>query len=152
MVEETRRSTGREVVLEAIKGSIKKWHDILHNDGEDKLNANCPLCKEFREGGCVGCPVFEKTKEVACGKTPWTQWREHQESCHHYYANYKIHCDTCRELAQAELDFLKDLYIEELESTRAKKEEAPVRCPFCGYMPKPGEILQMGIIGLAIKP
>jgi len=126
-----------EITLKALKGSVEKWHNILHHDGEDNLRGNCPLCMEFSDIKCRGCPVAEKVGKVGCDGTPYEGWSilQNDLDC---IAPYKIQGSATREAAQAEYDFLKDLYIEALEATPAKKE---VDCPNCGYEPQPGEIL-----------
>jgi len=126
-----------EITLKALKGSVEKWYNILHREDEDNLAENCPLCVEFRKGGCKGCPVSKKAGENFCHRTPWEEWINHQHSEHgesDIDNCYKIYCDTCRKLAQAEYDFLRDLYIEALESTPAKLDPTLV-CSFCGYKP-----------------
>jgi len=132
MVEETRRTYSRETTEKALRGSIEKWHNILHSDGEDKNDANCPLCRLFGMGnGCEECPVAVKVEQFHCHGTPWQSWQQHQ-GAQHSGKRRKIHCPTCRELAQAEYDFLKDLLIDYL-STRAKIKDDDYLyvCPDC---------------------
>ena len=133
-----------EKTLKALKGSCEKWYNILHHDGEDTGSDNCPLCREFIVFKCSGCPVREKTTRGGCRGTPFHEWENHHTEKHHtiYKDERRIRCNTCRELARAEYDFLSDLYIKALESTPAKIDEIPRRCPFCGYEPKLGDNLE----------
>lgn len=82
-------------VLEALRGSIKKWEGIVAGTTRDEGGRNCPLCQMFVHGKaatCRGCPVRTRTGKSSCDGTP-------------YY--YYEHGDT--QTAQAELDFLKSL-------------------------------------------
>ncbi len=60
-------------VLRALKGSIKKWENIVLGKGVDMGTSNCPLCAEFwnKTGSCSGCPVSEKTGKTGCLGTPY---------------------------------------------------------------------------------
>lgn len=99
-----------ERTLKALKGSIAKWEGILAGTKQDHATHNCPLCVEFLHPNCRGCPVSEETGNAFCAETPYDAW------C--YYA-YEVAIDPsaldpqddpkARELAQAELDFLKAL-------------------------------------------
>ena len=103
--------------LKALKGSIQKWEKIVKGKGVDKGSYNCPLCKLFVKYRCVGCPVSLKTKDGSCTGTPYDEWEDHFFSEHEDYWNdqtdkelgLKCQCDTCREIAQKEVDFLKSL-------------------------------------------
>lgn len=72
-----------EKTLAALKGSIKKWEDIVAGVGADNGPDNCPLCLEFhedyREDGdkdkcCVGCPVMKRTGFDSCQESPYQIW------------------------------------------------------------------------------
>jgi hypothetical protein len=59
----------------ALAGSIKKWEGILCGEIQDLAEKNCPLCAQFIDNDCKGCPVFAKTKKINCAATPHrTQW------------------------------------------------------------------------------
>lgn len=88
-----------ERTLIALRGSIKKWEDIVAGIGLDKGEDNCPLCKLFHErfrytgSHCDGCPVSEKTGDMSCSGSP-----------------YAAYCDEPTKAgAIAELEFLKSL-------------------------------------------
>ena len=98
--------------LTSLEGSIEKWEAIVEGTGVDNGVNNCPLCQLFIggrgagvsiQGGCVKCPSN-------CGDnyTPYREWQTHL-IYNHSRAIKKIHCPTCKELAQAELDHLKSL-------------------------------------------
>jgi hypothetical protein len=96
--------------LKALKGSIRKWERIIDGKGIEDGNENCPLCKLFYwTVDCRGCPVSKKTKINCCSKTPYDEWHDHQTDKHNKFEELKIRCETCKKLAQKELDFLKSL-------------------------------------------
>ena len=123
-----------ERTLTALEGSIAKWQAIVDGTGLDKGADNCPLCNEFsnvsdadadgdeawRSDGCDGCPVSEKAGTSSCGRTPYEEWSAYvwdhrnkgagveRESGGSYF-DYRVFDARSKELAQAELDFLKSL-------------------------------------------
>lgn len=64
--------------LAALKGSIKKWEEIVCHDGADKGTRNCPLClrfiSRFGTGRCDGCPVANAVQQDGCKGTPYIEW------------------------------------------------------------------------------
>jgi len=105
--------------LKALKGSIKKWEKIVKGTGVDEGDKNCPLCKLFFLKKCLGCLIFEKTGRFGCIKTPYNDWVNHHILKHeNKLKKMKVYCDTCKELAQKELDFLKSLSKKEIELCR----------------------------------
>lgn len=91
--------------LEALRGSIAKWHAIAFEGGEDNGYKNCPLCEKFMNDEsrfCDGCPVATATGERGCLNTPYDAWSR---------ADDTGFADTPEKvaLAVAELDFLKSL-------------------------------------------
>jgi hypothetical protein len=95
--------------LEALKGSIRKWESIVNDDGKDKGADNCDLCQLFYGDECCGCPICLKTGEIYCRETPHDQWVNHGENEFIDKEYFKVFDDKSKELAQAELDFLKSL-------------------------------------------
>lgn len=94
----------------AIKGSIEKWERIVDGTGEDANN--CPLCKMHCSEGCGECPVVKCSGDYGCTDTPYDDWVDHLHNAHGVdllVGNRKVHCPTCKELAQAELDFLREV-------------------------------------------
>ena len=108
-----------EKTLEALKGSIEKWKEILSGEGHDNGTENCPLCKLFNkmsshEDCCKGCPISKSVENLGCNSTPYDKWMIHQEECHFEENDYngirgKVWCSECRKLAKAELEFLESL-------------------------------------------
>lgn len=100
----------------AIKGSIEKWERIVDGTGKDRYCYNCPLCKIHED--CEGCPVPVLTLDnnggnlpedyEGCDDTPYEKWHHHLVNAHKRLPR-KVHCPTCKELAQAELDFLREV-------------------------------------------
>ena len=114
--------------LEALEASIKHWEEnVAAKTVHDVLIGarSCALCVRFISQGCIGCPVFKTTGEVACRETPYDaahgaleRWRIRQTA----QAERKF-----RQAAQAELDFLRSLL------------PPDIRCPCCygrGYQPE----------------
>jgi len=63
-------------VVEAIKGSWRKWNYIYLGKQKNNGMDDCPLCKIFAFSGttsreCVNCPISLKTGEVRCLETPY---------------------------------------------------------------------------------
>lgn len=57
--------------------------------GESWRSVHCPLCIEYADVACKGCPIHEYTNEKNCRGTPWgrvnssvtwSDWIEHAES------------------------------------------------------------------------
>lgn len=97
-----------ERTLTALRGSIKKWDDIVAGTGRDESSDNCPLCVEFNTDTslCDECPVAIATGEYLCQGTPYMKWAR------------LFHCRPLpwvakepqqKAAAQAELDFLRSL-------------------------------------------
>jgi len=89
--------------LKALKGSIKKWEEIVAGTGEDHGDDNCPLCIKYFKKGCAGCPVAVAVEDTCCNGTPY---REDWERL-----NYPDKAETDEEKAAASkmLSFLQGL-------------------------------------------
>lgn len=104
-----------EIVLEALKGSIRKHENILSGTESDYGADNCPLCGLFNRSlmdlkdRCVGCPVYEKTGEVFCYNTPYQDWILHCDEEHNGYDGDPLNCPECARLVALEIEFLKSL-------------------------------------------
>ena len=110
--------------LEALEKSIEKWEKIIAGKGEDRGRDDCALCGLFATEGkrCVGCPVYMKTGERLCKKTPYVEWLKHHVNEHKEFSEaYMVECPTCKELAQKELEFLKSL-LPETQKTKGRRE------------------------------
>lgn len=111
--------------LKALKGSIKKWEDIIHNNGKDYATGNCDLCIAFLadEHDCQDeegehCPVAYEVGKTGCVGTPYEKWSAHHRLEHRsasvleeypHYLPLSIKCDKCRLIALEELEFLQSL-------------------------------------------
>lgn len=98
--------------LKALKGSIRKWEQIVEGTGIDKGPYNCPLCMKFNsvfvsayQENCKGCPVAERSGRSACLGTPYEAWDARDESLDGSPENIS--------LAEEELKFLRSLLPEE---------------------------------------
>lgn len=116
----------KKETLKALKGSIRKWKEIVAGTEEDKAYRDCPLCQRFSgekitchaPDGKEACPVVKKVKNDACKDTPYQDWHSHGRDKHrtsnHPEYNKKPHsvhpdCLECLKLAKAEIEFLKSL-------------------------------------------
>lgn len=96
----------REEMLKRLKAgedplelSIQKWKDITNGKGVDNGGENCALCEKY---GCLkGCPVYEKTGVIQCGKTPYIQY--------HITKVLRVYDELVRSYALEELEFLESL-------------------------------------------
>lgn len=59
------------IAEKALRGSIRKWTKIVNGTGVDNGSENCPLCKEFLDDSCHGCPVRRLTGKPGCNGTPY---------------------------------------------------------------------------------
>ena len=100
-----------ERTREALKGSIQKWENIAYNHGGDRGVMNCPLCHEFYNRQCSGCPVRDKVRRTGCMGTPFTRWAEHHAEKHlpSRFSSTVVECETCLNIAKQEIEFLKSL-------------------------------------------
>lgn len=106
--------------LAALKGSIKKWEEIVCHDGVDDGTANCPLCQKFRIGyaRCLQCPVYKCMGISGCRGTPYIPWydaiwRYKYDVIGTINAPHIAYTDELAELAKKELEFLRSLLPEE---------------------------------------
>ena len=99
-------------VLKALKGSIKKWTNILNEEGYNKGAANCPLCTHFTDDeddiDCTKCPVMKKTGSSGCDETPYELWMVHFKT-EHDGEYQEIQCNVCKIIASSEVLFLESL-------------------------------------------
>ena len=100
--------------LEALQKSIKKWENIVNGTEIDQGAKNCELCKINDD--CSSCVIASGMHVGGCHDTPYAKWR-------HYYDDYfggrenviayKVFDAKSKELAIAELTFLKSLLPED---------------------------------------
>lgn len=104
-------------VIDALKVFISNWGFMVKGRRSEKSIIKNLLCQIFLKTSCVGCPIFQKTFFEACLKTPYADWLEHHNEFHHFSYPRRVRCEKCCEIAQKELDFLKNL-LREIESTK----------------------------------
>ena len=103
--------------LTALQGSIEKWRAILAGEAEDYGTENCPLCQLIVVAGlgCHACPVG--AAYPGCRGTPYEEWVAHHAKTHWGVEGWRggnqVQCPECRRLAEAELEFLQSLLLEE---------------------------------------
>ena len=100
--------------LEALKGSIKKWEEIVEGTSPDNGIEDCLLCHLFNEKyknhfvgiiECKGCIISEKVGNSGCEDTPYEFWYEYifsRDMC-------MVFDEESKQLATDELEFLKSL-------------------------------------------
>ncbi len=124
----------------ALVGSIEKWRKIAHDGGEDLGNRNCPLCGEFAQRMCRGCPVYEIKSKQGCVGTPYSSWKTHQWCIHGVFAGKgkKVLCKDCLTIATSEVTFLESLLPKEeikmsedkeLKVMESRVKAAMEKCP-----------------------
>jgi hypothetical protein len=87
--EENEKIVMEKWLQKLVKGSIRKWENVLYKNKEERGAADCPLCAKFnveRSGRCcvtterppytLKCPVYEKTGEKVCTGTPYEDWED----------------------------------------------------------------------------
>ncbi len=93
--------------LKALKGSIEHWERLASGQRKENENigvSDCPLCVEFYQKDCIGCPVMAKTGEECCDSTPFKDaWRAHRFELNGF-DSLKF-----KNAAKKELAFLKSL-------------------------------------------
>lgn len=100
----------KKETLKALKGSIKKWEEVVAGTGGDDGAENCPLCELQDEGkGCRECPVMRRVHDYGCRGTPYEKWVNYV--FHERFQPYPMMVVTIKALSLAlnELYFLKSL-------------------------------------------
>jgi len=88
--------------LTALKASIAKWEEIVAGTERSAGPHNCALCQLYFWQECEGCPVFQHTRQTVCRGTPYDEFCDHDDD------GYAV-TRKAQQLAQAEVDFLKEL-------------------------------------------
>lgn len=104
---------------EALELSIKKWQEIVNGTGIDMGVLNCELCYKYytpvdvstlQKARCAKeCPVRKNAGDQYCNNTPYVEWSVHQRIRHEREDVKQVQCETCKVLAQKELDYLISL-------------------------------------------
>jgi len=105
--------------LKALKGSIRKWEEIVAGSGIDRATDNCPLCQLFivANDTCSGCPV-DSAGHHGCFGSPYDRWCGHcmETRTEDGGIERRAVTDAAMEAARAELRFLKSLLPKEARS------------------------------------
>lgn len=94
----------KEAKLRALKGSIRKWERVVAGEDEGSLSCHCCLLAGALPCG-TACLIGEDSGS-ACSATPYNAWDEATPCGMAKVAN----TPELKALAQAELDYLEDLY------------------------------------------
>lgn len=111
-------------IVHGLEESIQKWEGIVAGTGRDQAAGNCSLCQKFNWTPskpmnfkpCKQCPVYVVTRVIACQKTPYEAFNDYLKYWDRYsFFDYgdkagMVFDERSKELAQAELDFLKSLW------------------------------------------
>lgn len=66
---------------EALLKSIEEWEGKLtkleHKETPTLSPNSCPLCEQYWESLCIGCPVFTDTGYRGCSHTPYNALYRH---------------------------------------------------------------------------
>lgn len=103
--------------LNALRGSIQKWREIVAGTRPDLGAKDCPLCHLFNnddtEYMCKGCPDMDRVSVGACLDTPYAQWSELKDreikDKQRRLNDHTASTPASKAAAQAELDFLISL-------------------------------------------
>lgn len=90
--------------LDALKGSIAKWKGIVAGTDADYGVKNCPLCAQYWNNDCEGCPIKNHTGYGECEDTPYQEWCDHL-----WHSGLKANTPEKLRDAQRMLDFLMSL-------------------------------------------
>jgi len=116
--------------LEALRGSIRKWEEIVAGTGTDEGPINCPLCQRFNKlflkqeytypNMCTGCPVSNFTGLHGCDGTPYEDLENLDPDAFDSDEDFER---RTYELQQREVEFLKSLLPQEsvTDETRVTK-------------------------------
>ena len=88
---------------------IDKWQKIVEGVAYNRGRYDCPLCVEYLQHRCKGCPIYEDTGRVTCIATPFTAWIEHHEKEHDDCPKQSVHCSTCLQIAKHMVNYLSRL-------------------------------------------
>jgi hypothetical protein len=94
------------VTRKAWRGSVWKWIKIAFFRGVNNGTANCPLCSQYFEYNCFGCPVMKQTGNTQCSESPYDQWRSLNED---WQEEWKVYTSRQQWAAIKELLFLLSL-------------------------------------------
>lgn len=117
-------------MLKALKGSIEKWHKIVHHGGEDYGIDNCSLCQACIEEApwipnCTICPVGQYTGDDDCYGSPYEAWSKAEYEGGFHFDRTITGRKNGYALALKELEFLVTLLPE--------GEEAPMKDGWIWY-------------------
>lgn len=105
--------------IDSLEVSIEKWSDVIRMLRRGHIAAgiengltghNCALCFRYFNAAivCLKCPIYEKTNEHSCQKTPFIDFAAYASSIKNM-KNIRKYRGKLIELAYKELDFLKSL-------------------------------------------
>ena len=96
-----------------ITAAINHYQRILYNE-EPATRLNYPLCQKYndgeREDNCKGCPIYEVTGKQYCENTPFKEIYRHTFDQHPHTTNIQNQCQTCADLINEEIAFLRSLH------------------------------------------
>lgn len=61
-------------ILKALKATIEEWKKRMRGEYvKEYVTGECPLCIAVHRD-CAKCPVYERTGQIQCHKTPFRKW------------------------------------------------------------------------------
>ena len=99
----------------ALESAVKKWESIASGIGIDRGSQNCALCHLFLRAAyrdCEECPIRKATGMQYCEGTPYDEWEQHMTGVHLRMGLTNPRfclCLACKEIANEELEFLRDI-------------------------------------------
>lgn len=106
-----------ELRLILLEESLVVWS---RPEGNTTGSYGCPLCREYINDGCRGCPVYKKTGLDACEETPYDEW---QEIGHDFPEDFTPEEFEEKERVRKEMyNFLYELKEDEIEKIKILKE------------------------------
>lgn len=100
--------------VEPLLISVCKWYDLAYGNPKKGViieGDTCALCHQS-DYDCEDCPIAEDTDYDCCENTPFEELMQHIRDDHGFLkgmAKFDTNCETCRELARDEFDYLVGL-------------------------------------------
>lgn len=116
----------KDIRLEALKASIRKWQSILRGSSYDFGISGCELCTRFRYASstdCEACPVKQASGRANCANTPYANWYKHQSIYHdrHKFPKFIwLGCNECEQIVLSEIAYLKSLLPKRIKNEKKK--------------------------------
>ena len=111
--------------IKLLEESIEHWERMrrapiaCYKRGENTTDRSCPLCREYFDDKCYGCPIRDDVDASKCRATPYGSAAASFDNLIDTYLDedskdlknigFKYRVKLWRNNAQAEIDYLKEL-------------------------------------------